>query len=44
MSDNFKYDERIHAGYLSFSREWEKWSGKIGLRGEYTDIEGIIRF
>lgn len=41
LSENFKYEERIHAGYLSFSRDWEAWSGKVGLRGEYTDIEGI---
>lgn len=41
LSDNFNYDEKIHAGYLSLSRDWESWSAKVGLRGEYTDIEGI---
>lgn len=41
ISENFIYDELIHAGYISLSREWDAWSGKVGLRGEYTDIDGI---
>ncbi len=40
LSDSFNYNEDIFATYISFSRDWEKWSIKGGLRGEYTDIEG----
>ena len=40
LSDSFNYKEDIFATYISFSRDWEKWSVKGGLRGEYTDIEG----
>ncbi|SMC39712.1 TonB-dependent receptor domain-containing protein [Cellulophaga tyrosinoxydans] len=40
LSDNYEYDETILAGYASASRDWDKWSLKIGLRGEYTDAVG----
>lgn len=40
VADNFDYDENIYAGYLSISHDWEKWSFKAGLRGEYTDANG----
>lgn len=40
LSDNFLYDEEIFAGYLSLSKDWEKWSIKAGLRGEQTSRKG----
>jgi len=40
LGDIFLYDENIYAAYLSISHEWTKWSGKLGLRGEYTDRTG----
>lgn len=40
LSDNYEYDETIWAGYLSATRDWEKWSLKLGLRGENTDASG----
>tara|TARA_R110002020_G_scaffold259768_2_gene473716 strand:- start:55218 stop:57650 length:2433 start_codon:yes stop_codon:yes gene_type:complete len=40
ISDNFKYSENIYAAYTSYSKDWEKWSLKAGLRVEYTDIQG----
>ncbi|MCG9971453.1 outer membrane beta-barrel protein [Christiangramia crocea] len=40
LSDNFVYDENIYALYTSFSHDWEKWSAKAGLRGEYTNRTG----
>ncbi len=43
LSDNFLYDERVYAGYASLSKDWKKWSAKAGLRGEYTDLEGVSR-
>lgn len=43
LDDNFDYTENIYASYFSFSKEWEKWSFKSGLRGEYTDANGDSR-
>ncbi|AVR44814.1 TonB-dependent receptor [Christiangramia fulva] len=40
LSDNFLYHEKIYAFYSSLSHDWEKWSAKVGLRGEYTDRQG----
>ncbi|WP_282135851.1 outer membrane beta-barrel family protein [Seonamhaeicola maritimus] len=39
-SDKFSYDETNYAAYLSFSKDWEDVSLKIGLRGEYTRAIG----
>jgi hypothetical protein len=39
-SDTFFYDETNYAAYLSFSKDWEALSLKLGLRTEYTDIKG----
>ncbi len=41
LSDNLDYEEDIYAAYASMSKDWEKWSMKLGLRGEYTDVQGI---
>ena len=43
LNDNFDYNEDIYALYFSFEKEWEKWSLKAGLRGEYTDANGNSR-
>ena len=40
FSDDFIYDETVWAGYLSLLKDWEKWSLKTGVRGEYTDVSG----
>jgi outer membrane receptor protein involved in Fe transport len=40
LSDNFKYDEKVYAGYMSTTQDWEKWSIKAGLRAEYTESTG----
>ncbi|WP_248722970.1 outer membrane beta-barrel protein [Seonamhaeicola sp. ML3] len=42
-SDIFSYDETSFAGYISLSKDWESWSIKAGIRGEYTDTEGFSR-
>lgn len=39
-SDTFLYDESIYAGYVSYAKSWEKWSLKVGFRGEQTEIKG----
>ncbi len=38
LSNNFRYDEQIYAGYAIYGKEIEKFSYQVGLRGEYTDI------
>lgn len=40
LSDRFNYDENVYAGYISFVKNWEKWSMKLGLRGELTKATG----
>ena len=39
-SDTFLYDEINYAAYASYSKDWDKWSLKLGLRSEFTDIKG----
>ncbi len=41
LSDDFLYDEKVYAAYVSFVKNWEKWSMKLGVRGELTDAEGV---
>lgn len=40
LSDDFVYDERVYAVYASMVKNWEKWSLKLGVRGELTDAQG----
>jgi hypothetical protein len=41
LSDDFNYNEKVFAGYLSYVKNWDKWSTKLGLRAELTDAEGV---
>ncbi|XCF05084.1 outer membrane beta-barrel protein [Tamlana crocina] len=38
-SDTFLYDEHNYAVYSSYAKDWNKWSLKLGLRAELTDVE-----
>jgi len=40
LSDNFLYDEEVYAGYVSLTKDWDKWSLKTGIRGEHTISSG----
>lgn len=40
LSDELNYDENIYAAYAGLSKDWEKLSMKLGLRGEFTEVEG----
>ena len=40
LSDHYTYDENVYAAYMSFVKNWEKWSMKLGVRGELTDAQG----
>jgi len=41
-SSEFDYKERNVALYGSLDYTWKKWSWKAGLRGEYTNLKGIV--
>lgn len=36
----FDYTENNLAAYTNYSKEWEKWSLRAGIRSEYTNAEG----
>nr|WP_298996211.1 outer membrane beta-barrel family protein [uncultured Allomuricauda sp.] len=40
LSDVFLYDENVYAAYFSWVKNWDKWSMKLGIRGELTDAIG----
>lgn len=42
-TDTFLYDETNSALYTSYAKDWERWSLKLGVRAEYTDIVGTSK-
>ena len=40
-NDVFDYDETIAAAYATYTKNWDKWAIKGGLRAEYTKTDGI---
>ena len=41
QNDHFKYTENVESLYLSYQRKLsDKWTTKLGLRGEYTQSKG----
>ncbi|MEX0361984.1 MAG: outer membrane beta-barrel family protein, partial [Allomuricauda sp.] len=43
LSDVFNYEERVYAAYMSLVKSWDKWSMKLGVRGELTQASGTSR-
>ncbi|MFD2583309.1 TonB-dependent receptor domain-containing protein [Pedobacter vanadiisoli] len=41
QSNLFKYDENTQALYINFNKTIKKWDFQGGLRGEYTQVDGI---
>lgn len=39
-SNHFLYDENINAAYLSWNKQWKKWSAQAGIRAEHTLAKG----
>lgn len=39
-SNHFIYKENINAAYITFSKEYKKWSTQLGLRCEHTHVTG----
>jgi len=42
-SNDFEYEENTYAAYFSYAKNFEKFSLKAGLRGEFTDTRGNSR-
>lgn len=40
LSETFNYDEKVYAAYFSLVKNWDKWSTKLGVRGELTEAKG----
>ncbi len=43
LSNEFDYDENIHAVYSSYGTDLGKFNYQIGLRTEYTDVVTLLR-
>jgi len=43
LTNNFGYDEQIHAVYSSIGDKLEKFSYQVGLRAEYTGIQTVLK-
>ncbi|WP_439489743.1 TonB-dependent receptor domain-containing protein [Algoriphagus sp.] len=43
ISNQFLYQDEIHAGYAIFSSAKEKFEYALGLRGEYTKVDTYLR-
>lgn len=42
LSNNFKYNEKIQAGYLNLNKIFDKTTVQVGLRAEYTNATGTL--
>lgn len=40
LSNQFLYDEMVHAAYINYNRQLENWEIQFGLRVEHTQTEG----
>lgn len=40
-TNQFKYEESIHAAYANFSHQFQGWMLQLGLRSEYTISDGL---
>lgn len=39
-TNHFLYNENINAAYISWNKQWKKWSTQAGLRAEHTYAHG----
>lgn len=42
LSTNVKYDESVNAAYVTFSNKLKAFSYQLGLRGEYSEFNGVL--
>jgi ferric enterobactin receptor len=43
LSNDFSYDEGIHAVFTTYGNKMNKFSYQVGLRGEYTEIRTLLK-
>jgi len=39
QTSSFDYDRNIFSGYVTYSKQWEKWSAQLGARLEQYDVD-----
>lgn len=39
-SNSYDYQEHIGAAFAEVSKKWDKWGGRLGVRTEYTRLDG----
>jgi outer membrane receptor protein involved in Fe transport len=42
LSTNVRYDESVHAAYITYSNKWKGVRYQAGLRGEYSEFDGEL--
>ncbi len=42
LSNNIRYKEVVHAGYVTYSNKINKWTYQAGLRAEYSSFNGEL--
>jgi len=42
LSNNYTYNERVHAGYFNYANKWKSFSYQLGLRTELSKFDGTL--
>ncbi len=42
LSSNYKYKETINAGYVNYANKWNKFQYQVGLRTEFSKLDGKL--
>lgn len=42
LSNNYKYEEQVHAAYFTFTNKIGNFGYQLGLRGEYSRFDGVL--
>ncbi|HEX5152491.1 MAG TPA: TonB-dependent receptor family protein [Parafilimonas sp.] len=42
LSNNYKYTEKVNAGYFNYANKWRSLTYQVGLRVELSDFDGYL--
>ncbi len=42
LSNNIKYTEKVNAGYFNYANEWKSFAYQVGLRVEFSELDGTL--
>lgn len=42
LSNNIKYTEKVNAGYFNYANKWKSFSYQVGLRIEFSELDGTL--